>query len=333
MNLRAFAATCVLVLSAVHAQAQASGQARAAAETLFREAVTLVNSGDLSTACAKFEESQRLDPQTGTLVYVATCHAEQGKTATAWVEFNRAATLSARAGQTERAELARSRAAELEPKLSRVVVQVEATIEGLTITIDGNALETPSLETPLPVDPGEHEIAASAPGYQTWSKRIRVAVAAGPGEPLIIVVPALLSTRPPAAPEAASSPVVASDSHPEPPVANANAVRTAGWIVAGVGVLGVGVGSYFGLRAIRTKNDADRFCEDRYCEPPGLTKHDEAKRQATISTAAFGVGLSAMAVGVVLILSSGSSKQTSALVLGASPRRGGADVALGGAWR
>src|SRR6185369_16874031 len=104
----------------------ASGAARAdlssdkaAAEALFNHAKQLVKEGKLSEACPKFEESLRLDPGIGTLLYLADCLEKSGKTASAWARFLEAAAAAKAANQADRETKARQRAAALEPKLSR----------------------------------------------------------------------------------------------------------------------------------------------------------------------------------------------------------------------
>jgi hypothetical protein len=81
----------------------------AAAQTLFDEALTLRDDGKLEEACDKFAESQRLDPQLGTLLNLADCYARIGKIASAWAAF---VTLEgeARKNGDPRADLAHKRA-------------------------------------------------------------------------------------------------------------------------------------------------------------------------------------------------------------------------------
>src|ERR1700690_1752913 len=55
----------------------------AAAAVLFHEGYKLRQEGKDDAACKKFEESAHLDPMAGTLMNLAECRANQGKTATA----------------------------------------------------------------------------------------------------------------------------------------------------------------------------------------------------------------------------------------------------------
>src|SRR5687768_15625872 len=62
----------------------------ATAQALFDEGKKLLAQKRFAEACPKFETSQKLDPGGGTLLFVALCHKEVGKVATAWAEFNQA---------------------------------------------------------------------------------------------------------------------------------------------------------------------------------------------------------------------------------------------------
>src|SRR5262249_46236771 len=60
-----------------------SPEQAAMAEKLFDEARQLMLGHTYDEACAKFAESERLDPAAGTLLNLAVCHEAQGRTATA----------------------------------------------------------------------------------------------------------------------------------------------------------------------------------------------------------------------------------------------------------
>lgn len=209
----------------------------------------------------------------------------------------------------------------LEPRLFRLIVTAEEPAPGFAVTLDGKALDGAVLGSPLPLDPGEHLIVASAPERSEWS----VSVAASKeGETLRIAIPKLDELR------AASTAVPAPPPTPpaeEPKISDAAPTRrTLGFVIGGIGVLGVGVGAFFGVRALGTKSDADALCPDRQCTQEGLDKQDSARTYAHFSTAAVAVGVVGLAAGGYLLLSSPASSpspQSLVVVPTAGPTGGG----------
>lgn len=104
--LLAVPAACAALLTPAAAFAQETGAA--VAEALFRTGRALMAAGDAARACPKFAESNRLDPKLGTLLNLALCHETVGLKASAWAEYNEAATIAGRAGQSERERVARA---------------------------------------------------------------------------------------------------------------------------------------------------------------------------------------------------------------------------------
>src|SRR5512138_2397422 len=122
MNGRLLAASLAAGLAlaaALPARADTTAEQRAAAQALFDDARRLMADKKYAEACPKLEESQRLDPGIGTLLNLAECQSLTGRTASAWANFLEAAYQAKAAGQAKRENTARSRAAALEPKLSR----------------------------------------------------------------------------------------------------------------------------------------------------------------------------------------------------------------------
>ncbi len=147
----------------------------ALAEKLFQDGRQLFTDGEYDEACPKFEESYRLDPGTGTLLNMAACHDKQGKTATAWSEYELARQKLEQSGD-DRLKFAQTESKRLEAILSHLTVTVpeQAAVDGLEIRLDGTQLGEPLWGTRSPVDPGEHELVASAPGYETWTTEVNV---------------------------------------------------------------------------------------------------------------------------------------------------------------
>src|SRR5262249_4408142 len=160
---------------------------------LFRRGKALMVAGKASEACPLFKESQRLDPQTGTLLNLALCHEATGKVAAAWGEFLvvEQQALAAHPPREDRAVLAREHAASLGLRLSRIkiVVPAAARAPGMIIKVDGEEKGEPAWASGITVDVGTHEIQMSAPRKKTRAYRVRVddegAISSMTVEPLV----------------------------------------------------------------------------------------------------------------------------------------------------
>jgi hypothetical protein len=163
----------LLTVKGAFAQSQAESSL---AEALYRQGRQLMAEGKVAEACPKFAESHRLDPATGTLLNLATCHEGERKWASAWLEYSEALTLARHDHRDDRVRFAQARLAELEPKLSfiRVVLSPGAVGPEIETELDGTAVRGPARNVPLPVDPGEHVVEARARGRKAWSERVSI---------------------------------------------------------------------------------------------------------------------------------------------------------------
>ena len=147
---------------------------RQIAETLFEEGRVLLEAKKYPEACAKFAESQRLDPGGGTFLNLALCHELEGKTATAWTELKEALGQAARDGRSDREDLAREHLAAIEPRLVRVQVLVPEKIKprSPTVSLDDSKLAPAAWGTAIVVDPGHHRVVVDAEATPQWTKDI-----------------------------------------------------------------------------------------------------------------------------------------------------------------
>lgn len=258
----------------------AAAQDAAMAQALFEEGRALMQQQKYDLACAKFAESQRLGPASGTLLNLGECNAKQGKTASAWAAFKEAIAAAQSAGQKDREAFAKERAAELEGTLMKLTVKVVAeTTPQLVVKRDGIVLNRPAWGTAVPVDPGPHVVEASAPGKTPFKATVESSPTERSRE---VVVPALED-----APSASAKPLWTQ--------------RNIGIGVAGVGVVAVAVGTIVGLSAISTNDEAKDRCRDgNLCDQTGLDLLDSARGKAATSTVFFVVGALAMGGGAIL---------------------------------
>ena len=293
---------------------QASESNKAAAEALFNEGRSLMQAGRYDEAVAKLKASQDLDPALGTLLNVAECYERLGRTASAWAQYREIVSLARQAGSKDREEFAEQKAKALEPRISKLAINLKpgtGDAAGMKITRDGVVVSAAELAVAIPVDPGKHVIEVTAPGKEPWSLTIEIGEGANVKQ---VEIPALAdsSTTPAAAGGAAAAPAEESS--------DGSGQRIAGIVVGSVGVVGVGLGAFFGIQASSSWSDAKKECTayPYGCSAQGVALQDDASSQATISTIAFIAGGVALADGAVLFFTAGSSKQES-VSLGVGP--------------
>jgi hypothetical protein len=302
------AALGALVLASLPSIARADDAgARNLAEQLFSDGKKLMEEGSFDEACPKLAESQRLDPGGGTILNLALCHEGQGHFAAAWSEFRQALALARTDGRRDREQFALEHLALVEPKVSRLTFAVRppARVPGLTIKLDGEVVGQAAWSSQLPVDPGAHDVVASAPGK--LDRRVTVQVTGIADTKTVTILP--LDDAP-----AESSEASGLGSTPDTAASEARyGRRTAGFIVGGLGLAALGVGSGFGVQALRKRSDSDASCSGSNCRTQsGVDLNDDAKRFAIYADVGIGVGIVALAAGTYLVLSSGAPSRVRA---------------------
>jgi hypothetical protein len=299
------------------ADAPPASDARAQADDEFNEGKRLMDAGQTSAACARFAHSQELDPKLGRLLNLAFCHEQEGKTASAWSEYNGAAALAEQKGQDERVEFAREHAAAVAKKLA--FVHLDVPTNAVLVEVDGTGLSHERWPTPLPFDPGEHKIVASAPGKKPRSLVVTVDSTPGIQEFRISPLEDEFQAIPVPVPVSAPSPV-----QPEAPPEHSGGSLVPGGIAAGVAAGGVAVGIIFGLEAMSKKSSADNDCPGKICDAAGRSLINDAQSAATVSTIGFGVGLAGAAAATWLFIRPpGGEKATARLAPMVGPRLSG----------
>jgi hypothetical protein len=317
---RGWCVPCVGAVAWLLSASPVRGQtAEAVAETLYQEGKQLIEHGQYAEACPKLAESHRMDPGGGTVLLLAICYEQIGKTASAWVKYNEAVALARRDGRTDREERARERVDALEPRLSRLVLLVSPELKraaGVEVSVDGTPVPIASVAT-LPVDPGPHTVVASAPGKQSWSATVSISDA----EQGRLEVPPLSDL--PAPPRPTRAPAAA-PTRSAPAQAPVSSTRLAAWIVGAAGAVSLGVSGYFGWRAATLHDRARQLCPKSECDDAtGVARNQAALRAARAADILGGIGVVAVGTAVTLYLSSGGSERAPRAELSITPTDGG----------
>lgn len=297
-------AACVFAASQ-SVLAAANEQDRVAAQALFEQGKELIAAGHHAEACAKFDESQRLDPGIGTQFNLADCYERVGRFASAYALYVDVAARSKTAGQAQREAVARKRAEALKPKITRLVIVIPEAVkvDGLQVQRDGTVVGSAQWGLPIPIDPGVHKVLVKAPGKQPWEGSIEVP---NDAQQHAISVPSLIDAPKEQQITSKESTLAATQSGAWP------LQKTLGLVAGGVGVVGLGVGGFFGLRAINKNKDSKPYCDDSgNCIEPGFGYREDARSAGNIATVGFAVGAVGLIGGAVLFFTAPTSESSS----------------------
>jgi serine/threonine-protein kinase len=324
-------------LSAPTARAQSGPGSPTLAVTLFKRGRQLMQEKRYAEACPLFAESYKLDPSGGTLTNLAFCHELEGRYATAEAEYQDLIGRSRHQNRTDRVRFAEERLAGVARKVPHWTITLGANqqLPGLEVLHDGQPVPAALWGGGMvPTDPDKHEIEVRATNHTPWRDSYVVA----PGELAKIVVPPLAPVQsaptppPPPADSSPPPPIVIVEATPEPappvepprrPRRSAQGRAVAGAVFGGVGVLGLGAGTYFGLTAFALRDDVKSLCPSS-CSGDKRERADDAnqrgKLNAHLSTASFGVGALGLGLGAYFLFLAPSSSP--------SPPAGRAGVTL-----
>ena len=267
-RLTAFGLTLAIAVAGGEARAQS---AMTAAEILFEAGRAAAGRGDYREACAKFGESQRIDPAVGTLLNIADCSERQGKLVVAWDNYTQALRLLAATDQ--RLAYARKKRDEVGVRLAWLAVRMKGgSPVGTSIVLGGQPFGASSLGVELPVDPGEVTLTVNVPGRRSVVQRLRLVegeharIELGPGEEM----------RP----------------------KKGSGLRTTSWISLAVGGASVLTGAVTGVAALSRRSVFSGHCDGDRC-PSSMTSDVNAYNTfRTVSSVTLVVGGVLCALGV-----------------------------------
>jgi hypothetical protein len=257
-----------------------------------------------AAACAALRQSFRVEARAETLFELARCEDRSGRLTSAAFAYEDYLALYDRLSEPERRaeqKLGRERQAierkeAIRKRVPVVTFKLRGEVEGVRVTrrLAGGEEVDVALGLPLPIDPGEHFVATSAPDRARWEKRFFVAEAEQRVIELEIAPPdkasGLRFSRP-----IAPVPNLLPSLDPGP-----SAQRVSAFAVGGVGVATLIVGAVSGAVAWGQKGAIADNCKDQLCNLDGQRAADRAKLFGVVSTVSFVVGGLALAGGVLL---------------------------------
>jgi hypothetical protein len=275
----------------------------AAAEALFEQARAAMAAGSFDIACARFRDSDKLDPAVGTRFNLADCEERRGRVATAWSLFR--GVLSELAQDDDRRPIAEQRARALEPRIPYLKMQPSAdTPPRVHVRIDGVELGEGSFGVALPMDPGAHQLVlvpaeGGAGQHSSFSLR--------EGEHLDLPIRFTPSSSPPPAERANNAPAPAPDDEEIFPAQNSQ--QKWAYVAGGVGAASLLFGAVTGIVTLNKKNTAETNCSERrhVCNQAGVDANESGKTFGTLSAVGLSVGVLGLAAGAYLWLTAPES--------------------------
>jgi hypothetical protein len=285
------------------AAGRACAQDAATAGALFDKGVADMQAGRFDSACPALEESQQLDPHPGTLFTLAECQAKWGKVASAVQHYQDYADLVSRlppgqqARHRERVGIAKAQVGKLKPSVPTLTLVLPATAPPETsVTRNGVALQGAALGLALPVDPGQYVIVTHLPGGAEHSTTVSIAL----GDTKRVELDVSQQPTAPASPAPESAAVAPQNS--APPAESQRNSNTPAYVIGGIGVAGIAVGSVTGILVFGKKSTVKDDCAGTTCSSAGVSAANSGKTLAIVSDIGFGVGIVGLATSAVLLL-------------------------------
>jgi hypothetical protein len=181
---------------------------------------------------------------------------------------------------------------DLEKNLPTVVVTAKDgagnDIVDVKVTLDGQPLLSKLTGESIPLDPGPHTFHFETASGTKVDRQVLVKQG-DKNQEVAAVLGTPAATPAPAAPPSGAAP---------PPASPSSGWKTAGWVLGGLGVIGMGVGTVFGIVSMNDKNSA--HCDaNNYCDPGPL---DSGRSAATGADVGFIAGGALLVGGLVVLL-------------------------------
>lgn len=303
----------LLGVSSAGAQEEPSAADVSAARALGQEGVKLADAGNCEEAIDRLSRAEKIFHAPSTQARLGECQVKVGKIVAGTETLNRVVreTLAQNAPQAfkDAQERAKAVLAEAKPKIAKLKIAVAAPPEAkLVVTVDGETLPLANLNMNRPVDPGEHVVEASAPGYLKASGKVTLAEGGVDSLALTLEVD-------PNAPKAGPENIATARESTAPAATETpskSTYRMPAYVAFGVGGAGLLIGGIFGAVALGKKDDLTAQCPNKICPSAAAQDTiDSGKSSGTVATVGFVFGAIGITTGVVLlVMDRGASKPT-----------------------
>jgi hypothetical protein len=317
-----FCTLALLYARGAHAAEDASAAETAAARSLAVDGLKLAQAGNCEAAVPKLERAEKLYHAPVVASRLGECYVSLGKL----VEGTEILRKVLREPQPADANPALLKALEraqkvldsAKPRIAGLTLKI-ATVQDMSVKIDGQSVPLAMVDTEIPTDPGEHSVEVSAPGFLKSASRVSVAEGekknvtftltrdpnyVAPAAP----APATSSSSAESVPAPGEGPTREHAARPETkPKVERAPNRTAAYVTFGLGAAGLATGGVLGLMTMQKHSDLEGKCPNNVCPGAYQGDLDSAKTLGTVSTVAFAVGGAGVVLGSVLFFTASPS--------------------------
>jgi hypothetical protein len=273
-------------LAAPHSQTARKGASDAAIRERYRAGETKLEALDYAGALIEFQAADALKPAPQAARYIGLCQDKLGLYQEAIVAYERFLA-SVPPKLAREGDEVRRRVEEIKKMPGKI--HVETTPAGATVVVDGYA-EAQATPVDVSISPGRHSLHVSKDGQESQDREVEVALGSHTDINLQLVPiggPVVAGLPPP--------PLVSSPSLPSPPPLPPEPHSKAqAFIVGGLSVASLAVGTAFGVLALNDRNNFNRN--------PTAAGADTAEFHELICDVAFGAALTLGVTSAVLFL-------------------------------
>jgi hypothetical protein len=290
-----------------------------------REGYTLKQQGKCKDAVPHLQESVRLDRQPKSLINLGECEQKLGQLAAAQSHFLEARDLARSGGDATLRNIAGKKLEEVEKKMPKLGIELGKDAPAGTVVLrDGVEVGAVSLRIELPIDVGRHVVVARGGGFERQyevtlaegeSKQIEVTpiggkALAGAAKSVEKTADQRNTAPPPGDTKPTSSFRIEGPQGDRVDEGGATQ-RTIGYVAIGAGVIGLGVGAFFGATFLSRQKDLEDCNTVRTCDDATWNGTQQRAVNARTYTA---IGLAGggvlAATGLILLVTAPKSSTT-----------------------
>ncbi len=303
---------------------------KAKARATFNEGVQLEAAGNYADALRKFQEVAQVAATPTVRFHIAFCQEKLGRLVEALGGYRMAAHEAEADGKSAKvAETANEALAALEKRIPKLTIKRGRGAEMAKISVDGSELGASAADKPQHLDPGSHEVTATATGKEPFSQIVKL----GEGDSKTVEV--ALKSKAAAAVEDEPKKDDKPDEAKKGEVKIDQESSALPYIALGGGGAMLLASGYFYTRRNAARDELADQCINNVCPESAKGTQDRGKSAATMSTITLGLGVVGVGVGAYLLLSGkpeDAKKEARRrwVDVGVGPTKGGLAAAVSG---